>query len=100
MGLYDWTCVTQPSDIPLGESYAIAHFSSITIPGDERSKTHPGHGYPEYSQNTTDLRIYKDKTAWEAEITRLTNNRYSSSNWAALILRRPNINSTVTITID
>ncbi len=40
--------VKSPSDVPDGHHYAILTFKSesIHIPGDERSRTNPGHGYP------------------------------------------------------
>jgi hypothetical protein len=31
------------------EFYAVTYENSITIPGDERSRTNPGHGYPEHT---------------------------------------------------
>ena len=34
------------SDIPEVEHWAIIETENIFIPGDERSKTNPGHGYP------------------------------------------------------
>lgn len=41
--------VNSPADMPTGEHFAILgmYKSSYTIPGDERSRTSPGHGYPE-----------------------------------------------------
>lgn len=38
--------VSSPSDIPKTEHYAIFESRSVYIPGDERSRTNPGHGYP------------------------------------------------------
>lgn len=35
-----------PSDIPKKEHWAILDFVTVHIPGDERSRTNPGHGYP------------------------------------------------------
>ena len=36
-------------------------FSSISIPGDERSRTNPGHGYPAHEQPTIEIRDFKDQ---------------------------------------
>jgi hypothetical protein len=33
--------------------YAVIEETHTTIPGDERSRTHPGHGYPEHTQTST-----------------------------------------------
>jgi hypothetical protein len=49
--------VKRPSDIPSVEHWAIITGSSILIPGDERSRTNPGHGYPE---STNGVALYED----------------------------------------
>lgn len=33
---------------------------SITIPGDERSRTNPGHGYPEHTKHFVKLEVFDD----------------------------------------
>lgn len=40
--------VKGPNDIPNGPHYAVILYGvrSVYTPGDERSRTHPGHGYP------------------------------------------------------
>jgi hypothetical protein len=42
------TKVESPDQIPSKEHFAVLIFrtSSIHVPGDERSRTNPGHGYP------------------------------------------------------
>ena len=91
--------VSSPNDLPPGEHYVILTFGSITIPGDERSRTHPGHGYPESTQNTTEVQVYETKEGWEAEIQRLTTDRYSYKSWVPLIVRRPTLKTTVSVDI-
>jgi hypothetical protein len=41
--------------------YAAVVEESITIPGDERSRTNPGHGYPEHTRHFTKLVEFKDE---------------------------------------
>ena len=55
-----------------GEHYAIIERRTIYIPGDERSRTNPGHGYPEHTEESISYRAYSDKDKWEAEIRILT----------------------------
>lgn len=43
--------INQKSDMPQGEHYAIVEFSSIHVPGDERSRTNPGHGYSAHTES-------------------------------------------------
>lgn len=38
--------VNSPSKIPNKKHWAIFRSTSVSIPGDERSRTSPGHGYP------------------------------------------------------
>lgn len=54
-----------------GESYAIVTVDSTHVPGDERSRTHPGHGYPEHTVYHPSLQVFTDEAAWKAEIERL-----------------------------
>lgn len=47
-------------DVPDTEHFAILFYeqSSVWVPGDERSRTHPGHGYPEHVEDTSRMRYY------------------------------------------
>jgi hypothetical protein len=58
--------------IPKGEHWAIIETSSITIPGDERSRTNPGHGYPEHSVEQIEYRAFKTKEEFEARLSTYT----------------------------
>ena len=50
------------SDIPKTAHLAVLQFDTITIPGDERSRTCPGHGYPEHSETAAKYIIFNDET--------------------------------------
>ena len=45
--MYNYNVVNQPIDMPACEHWALYEFVSVTIPGDQRSRDFPGHGYPE-----------------------------------------------------
>lgn len=45
--------------------------SSVFVPGDERSRTNPGHGYPEHTEHSWRLEVFADEEAWKAEIVKL-----------------------------
>lgn len=53
---------------------------TITIPGDERSRTHPGHGYPESQETTITLHDFKDEAEMAAWVKRETTG-YGGSNF-------------------
>lgn len=61
----------RPSEIPNKKHWAIIKFKSTTIPGDERSRTAPGHGYPKHTKISTDYLVYTDRNEWVEEIERL-----------------------------
>ena len=59
-----------PSDVPEGAHLALIVFGTIHIPGDERSRTNPGHGYPATTETTVSYYVWdlKDREYWEYEI--------------------------------
>lgn len=52
------------------EKYAALFYRTIYIPGDERSRTNPGHGYPESTQETIDLIEFSSKEEMESWVLR------------------------------
>lgn len=61
--------VKSSSDLQPGTTaYAILTFSTVYIPGDERSRTNPGHGYPASTETTSALYVCKDEEEWLSEI--------------------------------
>ena len=91
--------VHSPEDLPPGEHYVILTFGTITIPGDERSRTHPGHGYPESTETTIECVVYATEEGWKAEIQKLSTDKYQTKSWVPLIVRRPTLRTTVTVDI-
>lgn len=82
------------SDVPKDEHYAIIEFSSIYIPGDERSQTNPGHGYPASSEPVSHYIAFTDKEAWQAEVVEKTNRK---DNFVALHVRPAQVKIQVTV---
>ena len=62
------------SEIPTEAHYVILENDSVHIPGDERSRTNPGHGYPASDHNYIQMQVTTDKTEWEEEIKSLMEN--------------------------
>lgn len=85
------------TDIPEGRHWAIVSFRSITIPGDERSRTAPGHGYPESTEDVSNYQIFLNEPAWRAAIERLTTQQPGS--FAALIVDRLRVTTRVIVEI-
>lgn len=49
--------VKGPEDVPSEPHFAVIIYGkrSVWVPGDERSRTAPGHGYPEHTDHFDDL---------------------------------------------
>jgi hypothetical protein len=52
-------------DIPAKQHFAALIFKSITIPGDERSRTNPGHGYPEHTETAVEYIAFINRKEME-----------------------------------
>ena len=64
--------VSSADDMPDGLHWAIITGERVTIPGDERSRTHPGHGYPEHTKSYITYEAFSDKAEFEREYQRRT----------------------------
>jgi hypothetical protein len=62
--------VTDPLSIPEGEHWAIIRGTSTFVPGDERSKQYPGHGYPEHTEHHISYQVFFDEKKFQEELVR------------------------------
>ena len=99
MAYDDHTWAHSPGDVPQGDHYAIIEFDSVWVPGDERSRTNPGHGYPEHTEPKVNYIVFKTREAWEAEIKDRLAPKFGlpRENWVPVWTRRANIKTTVTV---
>jgi hypothetical protein len=88
--------ITNAHELPPGEHFAILTFRSVTIPGDERSRTHPGHGYPESTEHCAVYTLYETKDDWEEEIYRRSQSRWDG-DFVPLMVTVPTIKTTITV---
>jgi hypothetical protein len=54
--------------IPDCEHWAIITTTSTYVPGDERSRTNPGHGYPEHTVESINYDAYTDYAKFQAAV--------------------------------
>lgn len=88
-------------ELPDGEFFAILKPTSTTVPGDERSRTNPGHGYPEHTVNNWDIEVYHDRETWEAEIRRMSKSTsYHRPDFKAVVMRPVEVSVSVDVKID
>jgi len=79
------------NDIPIEEHWAIIKNESITIPGDERSRTAPGHGYPEHIEHYFSYEIYYTEEKFKQALA-----DYFHSRWDATSVRGVHVNKSYT----
>jgi hypothetical protein len=58
-------------DIPTEPHWAIISPVAIFVPGDQRSRDAPGHGYPEHYEEAISYDAYTDIAKWQSKIDRL-----------------------------
>jgi hypothetical protein len=71
LGKGDYEVCYTKNDVPTVPHYAILMFDAVTIPGDERSRMYPGHGYSENVVKYASYRAYKNKDVWLKAIEEL-----------------------------
>ena len=92
---------TTVSELPSEASYAILYPESITIPGDERSRTNPGHGYPEHSVDYWRIEMFASKEEWEAEISRLSKRKsHSHEEFKAVRMIPAKVSTIVNVSVE
>lgn len=67
--------VSKKEDVPAGHHYSVLVYktSSTYVEGDERSRTHPGHGYPGGYETHESFEhfVSENKTEWENFVIQL-----------------------------
>lgn len=75
-------------DVPKEPHYVILKIRSVHIPGDERSRTHPGHGYPASTEHHPEMRVTTNKAHWEKEIAEEIERDPKQQNFIAYFVPR------------
>jgi len=100
MSITKKTYVNDPKDIPTGEHYAILFSRSTFVPGDERSRTNPGHGYGDETVKSWDYVVYPNRQEWEKEISELSKPaNYQRNRFVPLISSRPVVEMSIVVKI-
>lgn len=87
------------SDVPAGEHYAIIQFSSIHIPGDQRSIDAPGHGYPAHEEPTVSYRWFLDRANWEQTVAALAGVVFGKPDFVAMYVKPAKVNMEIKVTV-
>lgn len=93
--------VTSSDKMPKVDHWAIITYDTIYTPGDERSRTHPGHGYPASSDSVACYAAYLDEEDWKKSINELTFPSYGSpKQFTAIVVKLVKITKSVSVEID
>lgn len=55
-----------------GIFFAIVRNETIVVPGDQRSKDMPGHGYPKHFEDKASIEWFSDEAEFKARVLELT----------------------------
>lgn len=92
--------VYRQEDLPVGKHWVILTFEDIYIPGDERSKTNPGHGYGPSTVTNTIVRTFANESDWKLKIQSLENPVFGSKiPYVPLIVERPVVSTRVEVAV-
>lgn len=78
--------------------FAVFFETSTTIPGDERSRTHPGHGYPEHTVTHNEYEEFTDEAALRAWIQREESRGYGRRKYR--VVQCVDVEVTTTLNIN
>lgn len=77
--------------------WIITKSRNIYHEGDERSRTHPGHGYPAYTETVEDIARFISYDAFFVEVTRLMRHGDKFLAYEAKLLR---VTATVSVDVE
>ncbi len=88
-------------DVPKGHHWMILTFSTVHTPGDERSRTNPGHGYPASDDPVAHYEAFTDKAEWERAIEALVNPKYGQrKDFSAGEVRTAKVATSVSVSVE
>lgn len=59
-------------NIPTTQHWAVITTKQLYIPGDERSRTNPGHGYPEHYEEAINYDVFTDYDKFASRVANLS----------------------------
>jgi len=75
--MYPDAFVSTKDKFPTAPHWVIMKFTTIHIPGDERSRTNPGHGYPASTENAVGYEAYYTEEKFLEALRELEEHAYS-----------------------
>lgn len=93
--------VTENGKMPTAPHWAIIEYKSKYIDGDERSRTHPGHGYPSHMHNYVSYSAFLSEESWKKAIDELANPKFGKSEpFTAMYVIPAKVSTSVSVAVD
>lgn len=92
--------VKSKARFPTEPHWVILNFTTIHIPGDERSRTNPGHGYPARSEPHIEYQAYLTEEKFLAALQELEDRSYTSDDYVALKVEPLTVTKTISVSVD
>lgn len=88
-----------PVEPKVENKYAVIYKDTIYHEGDERSRTHPGHGYPAYTETIDKIQIFKSQEELEDWILR-NNTGFSRKTFTAIRYQELSVQTEVKVKLS
>ncbi len=75
-------------------------YSSYSVPGDERSRTNPGHGYPAHDVETISLQEFASLAEMEKWVTQHTTGLYAGSHKKFKLIKYEELTYTTEVKVN
>ncbi len=98
--MYPDEYVTTKDKFPSAPHWAILKYSTTHVPGDERSRTNPGHGYPAHSVDNVSYEAFYTEEKFLAAVEELENGTFSRGSYTALKVEPLTIKTTVSVSAE
>ena len=82
--------------MPDTSHWAIITTTNTYIPGDERSRTNPGHGYPEHYVESINYESFTDYDKFLARVTQMSTRK---ETFKAILANPIEVKTTVTVSV-
>lgn len=80
-------------------TFAVIIERSIHHEGDERSRTHPGHGYPAYTETVKEFKEFKDEAEFRAWVEREESRKYGREKYRPIAFKAVDVKTTLSFNI-
>lgn len=80
-------------------TFAVIIERSIHHEGDERSRTHPGHGYPAYTETVNEFKEFKDEAEFRAWVEREESRKYGREKYRPIAFKAVDVKTTLSFNI-